>query len=73
MSYFRSYDPTAGGSGALGVAERAKEVAARYATGRDLGAAWDEPWPATLDRASVADRARVVVTFLVAALTLGST
>lgn len=70
VSYFRSYDPTAGGSGALGVAERAKEVAARYATGRDLGAAWDELWPATLDRASVADRARVVVTFG-PALTLG--
>jgi uncharacterized protein (TIGR03083 family) len=63
VTYFRSYDPTPGGSGALGVADRAKEVAARYPTGRALGAAWDQLWPATLDRASIADRARIVVTF----------
>ena len=63
VTYFRSYDPTPGGAGSIGVAERAKEVAARYATGRDLRAAWDAMWPAMLDRASVADRTRVVVTF----------
>jgi hypothetical protein len=62
VTYFRAYDPSPGGSGALGVAARAKDVAARYASGRDLGAAWDELWPATLNRASAADRARVVVT-----------
>jgi uncharacterized protein (TIGR03083 family) len=63
VSYFRSYDSTPGGAGARGVADRAKEVASRYASGRALAAAWTELWPATLDRASDADPSRVVVTF----------
>jgi len=63
ITYFRSYDPTPGGADALGVAERSKEVAARYATGRDLVDAWNELWPGTLDRAAKADPGRLVVTF----------
>jgi uncharacterized protein (TIGR03083 family) len=63
ITYFRSYDPTPGGADATGVAERSKEVAARYATGRDLVDAWNELWPRTLDRAAEADPSRLVVTF----------
>jgi uncharacterized protein (TIGR03083 family) len=63
ITYFRSYDPTPGGADAVRVAERSKEVAARYATGRELVDAWDELWPGTLDRAATADPSRLVVTF----------
>ena len=63
ITYFRSYDPTPGGPDAIGVAERSKEIAARYATGRDLMDAWDELWPGTLDRAANGDPRRLVVTF----------
>jgi uncharacterized protein (TIGR03083 family) len=63
VTYFRSYSAEPGGPDALGVAERSKEVAARYETGRALGEAWDELWPRTLERATAADPTRVVVTF----------
>ncbi len=62
VAYFRSYDPTPGGAAAKGVAERSKEVAARYPTGQALADDWDELWPRTLDRAAAADPGRVVVT-----------
>src|SRR5205823_5542468 len=45
------------------VAGRARDVAAGFATGADLAAAWDGQWRATLDRAAGADRAMVVRTF----------
>jgi uncharacterized protein (TIGR03083 family) len=61
ITYFRSYDP--GGIDAVAVADRSKEIAARYATGRDLMDAWDELWPGTLDRAAKGDPMRLVVTF----------
>ncbi len=63
VTYFRSYDPAPDGADAAGVAERSKEVAARHPTGAGLAAAWDDLWPATLDRAARADRDRLVVTF----------
>jgi uncharacterized protein (TIGR03083 family) len=62
VGYFRSYDPTPGGAAAAGVAERSKEVAARYPTGSALAEDWDQLWPRTLDRAAAADPRRVVVT-----------
>ncbi|MCJ7832656.1 MAG: maleylpyruvate isomerase family mycothiol-dependent enzyme [Actinobacteria bacterium] len=46
-----------------GVAARAKEVAAGFATGQDLVAAWNELWPATLEAAAVASPVRVVATW----------
>jgi uncharacterized protein (TIGR03083 family) len=63
VSYFGSYDGTPGGAAAAGVAERSKELAARYPDGASLRAAWDDLWPRTLDRAAAADRTRLVVTF----------
>jgi len=63
VSYFRSFDGTPGGAGAAGVAERAKEVASRYATGRALADAWDDLWPRILERVAGADRGRLVSTF----------
>jgi uncharacterized protein (TIGR03083 family) len=60
VSYWTAYDPI---EDAPDVAERAKEVADRYPTGRELARAWDEQWPRTLDRAAEADRSRLVVTW----------
>jgi uncharacterized protein (TIGR03083 family) len=60
VSYWRSYDPV---HDAPAIADRAKEVAARYETGVALAAAWNEMWRAALDGAAGSDRARLVVTW----------
>ncbi len=63
VSYFGSYDGTPGGAAAAGVAERSKELAARFPDGPSLRDAWNDLWPRTLERAVAADRNRPVVTF----------
>jgi uncharacterized protein (TIGR03083 family) len=60
VTYFRSYDPATDSGD---VADRAKGVAAGFATGHELAVAWAEAWPLTLARAAEADPERVVVTF----------
>src|SRR5919201_5701438 len=45
VSYWRAYEPAADGPD---IAERAKERANMYPSGRDLAAAWEELWPGTL-------------------------
>lgn len=60
ISYWRAYDPIAD---APDVADRAKQLADRYGTGRELVEAWDEMWPRTLDQAAGADRKQVIVTW----------
>jgi uncharacterized protein (TIGR03083 family) len=60
VSYWQAYDPIVD---APDVADRAKQVADRYSTGRELAEAWDEMWPRTLAQASTADRGRLVVTW----------
>jgi uncharacterized protein (TIGR03083 family) len=63
VSYFASFDGTPRGAAATGVAERSKELAGRFASGRDLVEAWDRMWPATLDRAAAERPDRLVMTF----------
>jgi uncharacterized protein (TIGR03083 family) len=63
VSYFASFDGTPGGPAAIGVAERSKELAGRFASGRELVEAWDRMWPATLDRAAAELPGRLVLTF----------
>jgi uncharacterized protein (TIGR03083 family) len=70
VTYFSSFDGTPGGPAATGVAERSKELAARFASGRELTRAWDAMWPATLGRASGERPDRLVMTFG-PALTIG--
>jgi len=60
VSYWRSYDPLAD---APDIADRAKELASKHATGGSLGEAWDEMWRRALETAANADRGRVVVTW----------
>jgi uncharacterized protein (TIGR03083 family) len=63
VTYFASFDGTPGGSAATGVAERSKELAARFGSGRELVEAWDRMWPATLERAAAERPDRLVMTF----------
>jgi len=60
VTYFRSYDPA---TDSQDVADRAKGVAAGFATGHELALAWADAWPRTLARAGGADPERVIVTF----------
>jgi uncharacterized protein (TIGR03083 family) len=60
VSYWRSYDPLVD---APDIADRAKELAGKYATGRALADAWDEMWRRALQTAVNADRQHVVVTW----------
>jgi uncharacterized protein (TIGR03083 family) len=60
VTYWRAYDPAVDSPG---VADRAKEVAQRYPTGRELADAWNELWPGALDAAGAADPTRLVVTW----------
>jgi uncharacterized protein (TIGR03083 family) len=60
VSYWRSYDPV---HDAPAIADRAKEVAARYETGVALAGAWNEMWRGALDGAAGTDRSRLVVTW----------
>jgi uncharacterized protein (TIGR03083 family) len=60
VSYWRSYDPV---HDAPAIADRARELAAGYATGAALAGAWNEMWRAALDGAAAADRSRLVVTW----------
>jgi uncharacterized protein (TIGR03083 family) len=59
VSYFR-YDAA---KEAPGVAERAKEVAAGYASAMDLVEAWNDLWPRTVEAAAATDPGRLVMTF----------
>jgi uncharacterized protein (TIGR03083 family) len=63
VTYFRSFDGSKGSSFASGVADRGREVADRFPTGRKLVEAWDGMWPGVLDEAESEDPSRVVVTF----------
>jgi uncharacterized protein (TIGR03083 family) len=63
VSYFGSYDGTPGGAAAAGVAERSKELAARFPDGAALRDVWNDLWPRTLERAAGSARSRLVVTF----------
>ena len=60
VSYWRRYDPATDGPP---TAERAKEVASRYATGHELAESWDEMWRRALATAGPTDRGRVVMTW----------
>jgi uncharacterized protein (TIGR03083 family) len=63
VTYFRSFDGLKGSADAAGVADRAKEAADRFPTGRALVEAWDAMWPGVLAEAEAQDPSRVVVTF----------
>jgi uncharacterized protein (TIGR03083 family) len=58
--YWRSYDPV---RDAPAIAERAKEIADGFASGRELAHSFAEMWPARLDAAEAADPSRSVRTF----------
>jgi uncharacterized protein (TIGR03083 family) len=60
VSYWRSYGPAAD---APDIADRAKELSDRYATGADLARGWDGMWREAIESASRADPGRVVVTW----------
>ncbi|HEY1331571.1 MAG TPA: maleylpyruvate isomerase family mycothiol-dependent enzyme [Actinomycetota bacterium] len=60
VSYWRRFDSQAG---AAGVAERGIEVAARFETGHELAEAWDEMWRGVVQRVSLQDGSRRIVTF----------
>ncbi len=60
VMYWRSYDPV---GDAPAIAERAKETADGFASGRDLARSFSEMWPARLDAAEAADPSRSVRTF----------
>lgn len=60
VSYWRSYDPLAD---APGVAGRAMQRAAEYASGTELAAAWDRMWREVVESAGREDRARLVSTW----------
>jgi uncharacterized protein (TIGR03083 family) len=60
ISYWRRYDPAVDGPD---IADRAKELAATFDSGRELVQAWDRMWPLAVDAAAAADRRRVVVTW----------
>jgi uncharacterized protein (TIGR03083 family) len=60
VSYWTRYDPATDGPD---IADRAKEVAARFTTGAEMAEAWDGMWRRTLDEAGQADRSRHTVTW----------
>ena len=60
VSYWRSSGPT---TDASAVAQRAKDIAAPFKTGKALVRAWEREWPGALDRAAAADPDVVIVTF----------
>lgn len=60
VSYWRAYDPVADGPD---IAERGKAIAAEFDSGHALAEAWDETWHRTLQRASLQDGSRRVVTW----------
>jgi uncharacterized protein (TIGR03083 family) len=63
VSYFASFDGTPGGPAASGVAERSKELANGFASGRELVEGWGRMWPPTLERAAAESPDRLVMTF----------
>ncbi|MGH2557289.1 MAG: maleylpyruvate isomerase family mycothiol-dependent enzyme [Actinomycetota bacterium] len=60
ISYWRSYDPQ---GDAFDIADRAKELAARYDTGSELAEAWDAMWREAVQVAGSQDRGRIVSTW----------
>jgi len=60
MTYWRAYDPRTDSGG---VADRAKEVAGRYASGGELAAAWDVMWREAVDKAAAAGPDRIIPTW----------
>ncbi len=60
VSYWHSYDPK---KDSPATAERAKEVAAGFATGHDLAEAWDEMWRRAVRRTANEDPGRVIKTW----------
>ena len=60
ISYWRRYDPS---HDATDIADRAKEVADRFASGQELAVAWDELWRRALGRAATTDPDRPMKTW----------
>ena len=60
VSYWRSYDPV---EDAPGIADRAAQRSAEYASGIDLAEAWDGLWREVVESAAGEDRSRVVSTW----------
>jgi uncharacterized protein (TIGR03083 family) len=60
VTYWRTYSPAADGPA---IADRALEVAAAHATGRDLAEAWDEMWRRALAAAREAGPDRLILTW----------
>jgi uncharacterized protein (TIGR03083 family) len=67
ISYWTRYDPI---TDSPEVAQRGKDVAARYESGQQLAAAWDETWRRATGRAGTEDRSRLVEVSWGPALTL---
>ncbi|HEY3209123.1 MAG TPA: maleylpyruvate isomerase family mycothiol-dependent enzyme [Actinomycetota bacterium] len=60
VGYWRSYDPL---EDAPGIADRATQRAAEYASGNELAMAWDGLWREVVESAGREDRSRVVSTW----------
>jgi uncharacterized protein (TIGR03083 family) len=60
VSYWRSYDPAIDSTD---IADRAKQVARSFSSGKELAQAWDAMWRRALDDAAAIDRKRLVVTW----------
>jgi uncharacterized protein (TIGR03083 family) len=60
VTYWRSYDPVTDG---VAIADRAKELAASYPSGKQLGEAWDEMWRRAVEAARSTRRDRVIVSW----------
>jgi uncharacterized protein (TIGR03083 family) len=60
VTYWRTYSPAADGPA---IADRARDVAASFATGRELAEAWDEMWRRALALAGDAGGGRLIVSW----------
>ena len=60
VSYWRRIDPS---YDSTHIADRAKEIAGRFASGQELAASWDELWRRALGRAGTTDRDRPMKTW----------
>lgn len=60
VTYWRTYSPAVDGPA---IADRAREVAAAHATGRDLAEAWDEMWRRALAGARQAGPDRLILSW----------
>ncbi len=63
VQYWRRYDRLPASPDSIGVADRAREVAAAYPTGRDLVRGWDGLWRTAVRSAETSEPDRVVRTW----------